>query len=201
MVTRSTRPEFGDYQVNGIISAAKELGQSPNQLATSVLNQVDMRDFAEQVDVAGPGFINIRLGVPWLEEQCTLAAMDMRLGIKEATNPQTIVVDYSGPNLAKEMHVGHLRSTIIGDAQVRVLSFLGHQVILQNHVGDWGTQFGMLIEQMLDLPSQEGGRFNRPIWPRKSLQSGQKTLRRRSRIRLSSPTRRNSTAIWRSRVS
>ena len=156
MTTPSTRPEFGDYQVNGIMAAARFLGENPRELAQSVLDQVDFSDVADKAQVAGSGFINIYLKNSWLAEQCLLAAHDKRLGIARVTHPLKIVVDYSGPNLAKEMHVGHLRSTIIGDSLVRVLSFLGHDVIPQNHVGDWGTQFGMLIANTPALESTSG---------------------------------------------
>ncbi len=144
LVGPAARPEFGDYQANGCMAAAKTLKTNPRQLAQSVVEAVDLSDLAEKVEIAGPGFINITLGQELLESQIRKALADPKLGVVPA-EPETIVVDYSHPNLAKEMHVGHLRSTIIGDALVRVLEFLGHRVIRQNHVGDWGTQFGMLL--------------------------------------------------------
>ncbi len=135
------KPEFGDYQVNGVMAAAKRAGTKPRDLAAQVIAAADVDDLIEKLEIAGPGFINITLSDATL---VTGAAADSEL-INQAAHPQKIVVDYSAPNLAKEMHVGHLRSTIIGDAVVRILEALGHSVTRQNHVGDWGTQFGMLL--------------------------------------------------------
>ena len=148
IVKPSARPEFGDYQANGVMAAAKQLKTNPRELATRLLDTLDLSDVAEKLEVAGPGFINIHLKNQWLANTLTADQADA------ATECKTIVVDYSGPNLAKEMHVGHLRSTIIGDAVARVLAFQGHNVIRQNHVGDWGTQFGMLIAHMVSLQAQ-----------------------------------------------
>lgn len=145
VIQPSGRPEFGDYQANGAMAVAKALRMPPRAFAEKIVNELDLSGIAERIDIAGPGFINITLSKDWLGAQAARAVNDVRLGVERAAQPQTIVVDYSSPNLAKEMHVGHLRSTIIGDAVVRVLEFLGHRVIRQNHVGDWGTQFGMLI--------------------------------------------------------
>jgi arginyl-tRNA synthetase len=145
VVKPSARPEFGDYQANGIMSAAKKLKINPRDLASKVLEHLDLSDIAEKVEIAGPGFLNIHLSNQWLTQQTEKTLNSKTLEIEKVTTPQTIVIDYSAPNLAKEMHVGHLRSTIIGDAMARVLDFIGHQVIRQNHVGDWGTQFGMLL--------------------------------------------------------
>ena len=145
VVKPSARPEFGDYQANGIMSAAKKLKSNPRDLASKVLEHLDLSDIAEKVEIAGPGFLNIHLSNQWLTQQTEKTLNSETLKIETVTSPQTIVIDYSAPNLAKEMHVGHLRSTIIGDAMARVLDFIGHQVIRQNHVGDWGTQFGMLL--------------------------------------------------------
>ncbi|MFW6133170.1 MAG: arginine--tRNA ligase [Planctomycetota bacterium] len=148
LVGPATRPEFGDYQANGCMAAAKRAGGNPRQLAERVADAADLSDIAEPPQVAGPGFINITLRREFLEQHLGEAVSDPRLAVAPAEKPRTVVVDYSAPNLAKEMHVGHLRSTIIGDALVRVLEFLGHDVIRQNHVGDWGTQFGMLTAYM-----------------------------------------------------
>ncbi len=148
LVKPSARPEFGDYQANGCMAAAKALKTNPRQLAQQVIDAVDLSDVAEKVEIAGPGFINITLSAEMLESQIRKALSDPKLGVAPAATPQIIVVDYSSPNLAKEMHVGHLRSSIIGDAMARVLEFVGHTVIRQNHVGDWGTQFGMLLAYM-----------------------------------------------------
>ena len=143
-VRQSAKAQFGDYQANGIMAVAKKLGQAPRQLAEQVLQHLDLTGIASKVEIAGPGFINIFIDGRWLAQQVEQALTQPRLGVTAVT-PQTIVVDYSAPNVAKQMHVGHVRSTIIGDAAVRTLEFLGHKVIRANHVGDWGTQFGMLI--------------------------------------------------------
>ena len=150
VIKPSARAEFGQYQANGVMGAAKKLKTNPREIAAKVLEQLDLTDIADNVEIAGPGFLNIYLKPEWLSEQLEAAIQSSSVGVSASTNPVTTVVDYSGPNLAKEMHVGHLRSTIIGDAVVRVLEFQGHNVIRQNHVGDWGTQFGMLIAHMVD---------------------------------------------------
>lgn len=150
IVKPSARPEFGDYQANGVMAAAKQLKTNPRELATRLLETLDLSDLADKLEIAGPGFINIHLKNEWL-----VGALGGRM--QYAPTGQTIIVDYSGPNLAKEMHVGHLRSTIIGDAVTRVLEFQGNKVIRQNHVGDWGTQFGMLIAHMVSIAEQNGG--------------------------------------------
>ncbi|ENY9037861.1 arginine--tRNA ligase [Salmonella enterica subsp. enterica serovar Infantis] len=152
-VRQSAKVQFGDYQANGMMAVAKKLGMAPRQLAEQVLTHLDLSGIASKVEIAGPGFINIFLEPAFLAEQVQQALASDRLGVSQPTR-QTIVVDYSAPNVAKEMHVGHLRSTIIGDAAVRTLEFLGHHVIRANHVGDWGTQFGMLIA-WLEKPQQE----------------------------------------------
>ncbi len=138
----SGRPEFGDFQVNGALAAAKRLKSKPRDLAQAIVDQLDLEGIADRIEIAGPGFINIHLANAFLGRQLVAP------GTAGAAAPQTVVVDYSSPNLAKEMHVGHLRSTIIGDAVARVLEHLGHRVIRQNHMGDWGTQFGMLIAEL-----------------------------------------------------
>ena len=151
----STQPRFGDYQANGAMALAKALGRSPRDVATEIVGHLDLEGIADPPEVAGPGFVNIRLLDDYLGAKATLLAGDERLGVGTAAAAETVVVDYSQPNVAKEMHVGHLRSTIIGDAIVRVLDFLGHRVIRQNHLGDWGTNFGMLIEHLTDLGEDE----------------------------------------------
>jgi len=156
MVRPSAKPKFGDYQANGCMAAAKHAGINPRDLAEKVAAAADLGDLAETLDVAGPGFINITLRTDWLAGQLTARLDEEKLGIDAPPDPQTVVVDYSSPNLAKEMHVGHLRSTIIGDALARSLEFLGHHVIRQNHVGDWGTQFGMLLAHLDDVAGNEG---------------------------------------------
>ena len=143
-VRQSAKVQFGDYQANGVMAVAKKLGMAPRQLAEQVLTHLDLQGIASKTEIAGPGFINIFLDPAFLADNVNRALQSERLGVTKP-QAQTIVVDYSAPNVAKEMHVGHLRSTIIGDASVRTLEFLGHKVIRANHVGDWGTQFGMLI--------------------------------------------------------
>jgi len=134
---------FGDYQANGAMALAKRIGQNPRDVAEAILKRLDVSDVCETPEIAGPGFINLRFRPDYLFGALGAACADDRLGVERAKKPETVVVDYSAPNLAKEMHVGHLRSTIIGDALVRMLEFAGHAVVRQNHVGDWGTQFGM----------------------------------------------------------
>lgn len=155
-VRQSAKVQFGDYQANGVMAVAKKLGMAPRQLAEQVLTHLDLSGIASKVEIAGLGFINIFLEPAFLAEQVQQALASDRLGVSQPTR-QTIVVDYSAPNVAKEMHVGHLRSTIIGDAAVRTLEFLGHHVIRANHVGDWGTQFGMLIAWLEKQQQENAG--------------------------------------------
>jgi arginyl-tRNA synthetase len=150
-VISASRPEFGDYQANGVMSLAKQLRRNPRELAQAVVAVLDGGEFIDKAEVAGPGFINLFLRSETLAVRAGAALADPSMLILPQTRQDTIVVDYSSPNLAKEMHVGHLRGTIIGDAIVRILEALGHTVIRQNHVGDWGTQFGMLIAHMKSL--------------------------------------------------
>lgn len=149
-ISLSNRANFGDYQANGVMGAAKKLKTNPRELATKVIDALDLTGIAEKVELAGPGFINIHLDQNWLATQLNQISNDKNLGVSQSQTPQNVVVDYSAPNLAKEMHVGHLRSTIIGDAVVRALEFRGEHVIRQNHMGDWGTQFGMLLAHLSD---------------------------------------------------
>ena len=153
LVRQSGKVQFGDYQANGIMPAAKKLGLNPREFAQNVLDKADLQDIAEKTEIAGPGFINIFLKNSWLAENINRAVQDPKLGVHNPEK-QTVVVDYSSPNVAKEMHVGHLRSTIIGDAVVRTLEFLGNHVIRANHVGDWGTQFGMLIAYLEKMENE-----------------------------------------------
>ncbi len=153
LVRQSGKVQFGDYQANGIMPAAKKLGLNPREFAQSVLNKAELQDIAEKTEIAGPGFINIFLKDTWLADNINRAVQDPKLGVHNPEK-QTVVVDYSSPNVAKEMHVGHLRSTIIGDAVVRTLEFLGNNVIRANHVGDWGTQFGMLIAYLEKMENE-----------------------------------------------
>lgn len=153
LVRQSGKVQFGDYQANGIMPAAKKLGLNPREFAQKVLEKAELQDIAEKTEIAGPGFINIFLKDAWLAENINSAVKDPKLGIHNH-DKQTVVADYSSPNVAKEMHVGHLRSTIIGDAVVRTLEFLGNHVIRANHVGDWGTQFGMLIAYLEKMENE-----------------------------------------------
>ncbi|WP_339026088.1 arginine--tRNA ligase [Leclercia pneumoniae] len=155
-VRQSAKVQFGDYQANGVMAVAKKLGMAPRQLAEQVLTHLDLDGIASKTEIAGPGFINIFLDPAFLASHVDAALKSDRLGVNQPA-VQTIVVDYSAPNVAKEMHVGHLRSTIIGDAAVRTLEFLGHKVIRANHVGDWGTQFGMLIAYLEKQQQENAG--------------------------------------------
>ena len=155
-VRQSAKVQFGDYQANGVMAVAKKLGMPPRQLAEQVLTHLDLTGIASKTEIAGPGFINIFLEPAFLASHVDAALKSDRLGVTQP-EPQTVVIDYSAPNVAKEMHVGHLRSTIIGDAAVRTLEFLGHKVIRANHVGDWGTQFGMLIAYLEKQQQENAG--------------------------------------------
>ncbi len=157
IVAPSANPKFGDYQANGVMAAAKRAKTNPRELAAKVIEHLDLTDMAESVEIAGPGFINITLGADYLAGSLATASGDDRLDVPPSQAGHTVVVDYSSPNLAKEMHVGHLRSSIIGDSIARVLEFLGADVIRQNHVGDWGTQFGMLIAHFDTQRKAAGG--------------------------------------------
>jgi arginyl-tRNA synthetase len=154
LIAPGKKAGFGDYQANCAMGAAKQMGKNPRELAGQIVAALDLQGIASKVEIAGPGFINIDLAPEWLGQQLAQAQTDARLDIPLIDTPQTVVIDYSGPNLAKEMHVGHLRSTIIGDALARLLEFQGHNVIRQNHVGDWGTQFGMLIAELEEQLAQ-----------------------------------------------
>jgi arginyl-tRNA synthetase len=142
---------FADFQANVALPLGKRLGRPPREVAAELAGRLDVADVCEPPEVSGPGFINFRLRDEWIAGQASLMLDDPRLGLAPVAEPQTVVVEYSSPNIAKEMHVGHLRTTIVGDAIARVLEFAGHHVIRDNHVGDWGTQFGMLIEYLLEV--------------------------------------------------
>jgi len=142
---------FADFQANVALPLGKRLGRPPREVAGELAGRLDVSDVCEPPEVSGPGFINLRLRDDWIAAQASRMLDDPRLGLEPAARPQTVVVEYSSPNIAKEMHVGHLRTTIVGDAIARVLEFAGHRVIRDNHVGDWGTPFGMLLEHLLDV--------------------------------------------------
>ena len=150
------RSAHADYQVDVAMAVAKRVGHPPREVAASIIEYFDAADVCAKLEVVGPGFINIWLRDDFLAQNLTAAAREPELRIAPAAAPEIVVVDYSSPNVAKEMHVGHLRSTIIGDSLARVLEAVGHRVIRQNHIGDWGTPFGMLIEHLLDLGGAAG---------------------------------------------
>src|SRR6476469_1377857 len=146
LVLPSQDAKFGDYQANCAMPLGKRMGKPPREIASQLVAALDVADVCEPPEIAGPGFINLRLKDDWLKAQLTATGADAdRLGVAKAASPRTIVVDFSSPNVAKPMHVGHIRSTVIGDALYRILKFLGHHTISDNHLGDWGTQFGMII--------------------------------------------------------
>jgi arginyl-tRNA synthetase len=143
--------QFADFQANVALPLGKRLRRPPREVAEQLARHLDVADICDPPQVSGPGFINFRLRDDWIAAQAQALSDDERLGVAAAAQPQTVVVDYSGPNVAKELHVGHLRATVVGDAISQVLEFLGHTVIREAHLGDWGTQFGMLIEHVLDV--------------------------------------------------
>jgi arginyl-tRNA synthetase len=145
MVKPAQDPKFGDYQFNGAMSLAKALGKKPRDIAQELLDRLPKDDLFEKVEIAGPGFINLRVSTDWLAQQMQHLAKGDRLGVQSVAKPRTFVIDFSSPNVAKPMHVGHLRSTIIGDSLARLLRFLGHKVVTDNHLGDWGLQIGKLL--------------------------------------------------------
>ncbi|MFN8545629.1 MAG: arginine--tRNA ligase [Candidatus Binatia bacterium] len=160
LVRPAQNPRFGDYQSNAAMSLAKRVGRNPRQTAEAIVGALDTSGLCGPPEIAGPGFVNLTLTTEFLAAQAAALAGDERLGVEAAAEPGTVVVDYSGPNVAKEMHVGHLRSTVIGDALARTLAFLGQHVVRQNHLGDWGTQFGLLIEHLLEHPTAGGSDLN-----------------------------------------
>ncbi len=156
LVRPATDARFGDYQVNGVMPLAKQLKTNPRKLAEQIVSKLDVSDICEQPEVAGPGFVNLRLKPEFVAGNLLQINKDAkRLGVEKTDKPETVVVDFSGPNIAKQMHVGHLRSTIIGDCICRLLEFQNHKVIRQNHIGDWGTQFGMLIAYLFGQKTAE----------------------------------------------
>jgi arginyl-tRNA synthetase len=146
----ATKPQFGHYQSNVALRLANSERKSPREVAADIVATLDVADLCEPPEIAGPGFINFRLRTDILAQAATEQLADPYSGVVQVSDPQVVVIDYSAPNVAKQMHVGHLRSTVIGDCLRRVIAGVGHHVIAQNHIGDWGTQFGMLVEQILD---------------------------------------------------
>ncbi|MHC4222047.1 MAG: arginine--tRNA ligase [Planctomycetota bacterium] len=160
IVRPAANPKFGDYQANGVMAIAKKLKTNPRKLAESIAEKLDLSDICQPPEIAGPGFVNLTLKPSFIANSLLEINSDTesRLGISKIDKGETVVVDFSGPNIAKQMHVGHLRSTIIGDCICRVLDFIGHKVIRQNHIGDWGTQFGMLCALLNEkVHSQNSG--------------------------------------------
>ncbi|MEY3362995.1 MAG: hypothetical protein RLZZ538_538 [Actinomycetota bacterium] len=155
----AARPsEHADAQVNVAMGLAKRVGKKPREVAEEIVAELDLRNVCSAVTVAGPGFLNLTYENEYLATLLHDAARDVRLGVHQAATSETVVIDYSAPNVAKEMHVGHLRSTVIGDALVRMCEAVGHRVIRENHIGDWGTPFGMLIEHLIDLGEVDAAR-------------------------------------------
>jgi len=154
-VTPATDPRFGDYQTNAALILAKQLGENPRAVAAKILSQLDVAECCELPAIAGAGFINFRLRDEFVAGKTTGLLRDDRLGVAKAATPKRIVIDFGSPNVAKPMHVGHIRSTVLGDALARIASFLGHEVIRDNHIGDWGTQFGMVIYGWKNLLDRE----------------------------------------------
>jgi arginyl-tRNA synthetase len=146
----ATKPQFGHYQSNVALRLANSERKSPREVATDIVARLQIADLCEPPEIAGPGFINFRLRTEVLTQAVTDQLADPYVGVSQVSNPQVVVIDYSAPNVAKQMHVGHLRATVIGDCLRRVVAGVGHHVIAQNHIGDWGTQFGLLVEQILD---------------------------------------------------
>ncbi|MBN1787239.1 MAG: arginine--tRNA ligase [Sedimentisphaerales bacterium] len=151
MVTPATDAKFGDYQSNAAMGLAKQLKTNPRQLAEKIIAELEIDDICQEPEIAGAGFINLRLKSDFVAESLLKIKADKKLGIEKVKKPRTVVVDFSGPNIAKQMHVGHLRSTIIGDCICRMLELAGNKVIRQNHIGDWGTQFGVLVQHLYEL--------------------------------------------------
>ncbi|MDO4586092.1 MAG: arginine--tRNA ligase [Planctomycetia bacterium] len=145
LIRPSMDPKFGDYQANFAMPIGKALGQPPREIAQKIVHNLHWDDILEQPEIAGPGFINLKFRNDWLEKQLVLACADDRLGVVKTDSPKTIIIDFSSPNAAKPMHVGHIRSTVIGNALYQILRFCGHNVLSDNHLGDWGTQFGMIF--------------------------------------------------------
>ena len=145
MIKPTQDDKFGDYQVNCAMALGKRLGKAPREVAGEMLEQIQLDDICEKVELAGPGFINLTFKDNWITTQLSRAVVDEKLGVEPVENPRTVVIDLSSPNVAKPMHVGHIRSTVIGDALANIHRFVGHKVITDNHLGDWGTQFGMII--------------------------------------------------------
>src|SRR5438309_5269654 len=159
-LTQATDPRFGDYQTNAALVLGKQRGKNPKNVAAKILEDLDVADLFESPTVAGAGFINFTLLPGAVAKKTTELFSDKRMGVARSTSPKKIVIDFGSPNVAKPMHVGHIRSTALGDALARIATFLGHDVIRDNHIGDWGTQFGMVIwgwKNLLDREALQRG--------------------------------------------
>src|SRR5256712_659818 len=154
-LTPASDPRFGDYQTNAALVLGKQRGENPRVLAEKIVARFDTDDLCDAPAVAGPGFINFTLRASAVAEKTVEVLRDDRLGVAEAKSPLRVVIDFGSPNVAKPMHVGHIRSTALGDALARIAQFLGHDVIRDNHIGDWGTQFGMVIYGWKNLLDRE----------------------------------------------
>src|SRR5713101_588547 len=157
-LTPATDPRFGDYQTNAALVLGKQRGENPREVAEKIVGHLNVDDLCEPPMVAGPGFINFTLRRSAIAQKTASILGDERLGVAETESPRRIVIDFGSPNVAKPMHVGHIRSTVLGDALSRIATFLGHEVIRDNHIGDWGTQFGMVIwgwKNLLDRAALE----------------------------------------------
>ena len=172
MIKPAQDPRFGDYQANCAMPLGKKLGKPPREIASQLVDGIQLAELCQPPEIAGPGFINLRIQDEFLINQLRSAVTDPQLGVAKSKSPRTYIIDYSSPNVAKPMHVGHIRSTVIGDALCRILRFVGHTVVSDNHLGDWGTQFGMIIygyrhfadaEQYKQQPVKELGRVYRVV--------------------------------------
>ena len=184
MIRASQDPKFGDFQANCAMPLGKKLGQAPRDVAQTIVQNLDVAELCDPPEVAGPGFINLRIRDDWITQAVNDMVHDERFSVQPVQTPRNIVVDFSSPNVAKPMHVGHLRSTVIGDAICRILRFLGHNVTSDNHIGDWGTQFGMIIygyrhflneAELAENPVQELARLYKLV---SQLQTYHKTVKR-----------------------
>ena len=155
MIRPAQDARFGDYQANCAMPLGKKLGKPPREIAQQIVSQLQLNDLCDSPEIAGPGFINLRLLDNWIQAQLRHSVSNERLGVAPTTSPRTYIIDFSSPNVAKPMHVGHIRSTVIGDSLCRIFRFLGHKVISDNHFGDWGTQFGMIIYGYRNFVSSE----------------------------------------------
>ncbi len=208
-VTQSTDARFGDYQANAAMVLAKELKSNPRQIAAAILEKLDLSGIAAPPEIAGAGFLNFRLNPDFLSTATSRMAGDARLGVAPAHHPKKYLIDFSSPNVAKPMHVGHIRSTILGDCIVRVARFLGHEVVADNHIGDWGTQFGKVIygwKHFLDRAALENDAISELVRLYRtvnSLEETDETVKREAReelVKLQAGDPEN-LAIWRETVS